>query len=248
MVEEKTHFGYQEVPKDHKKGLVKNVFDTVTEQYDLMNDVMSFGVHRLWKEFAVRSAHLKAGQVILDLAAGTGDLSALIYKQLRGECTLFSSDINNNMLSKGRDRLLDGGLYDNIHFVQANAEYLPFPKNTFDRIFMGFGLRNVTDKAKALADIYQCLKPGGQCLVLEFSQCTDPFVNKLYDLYSFKILPKLGALIAKDKNPYQYLAESIRMHENQEALQALFYKAGFQECTFQNLTFGVVAIHKGYKF
>lgn len=248
MVEKKTHFGYQQVPTSQKKELVKNVFDTVTEQYDIMNDAMSFGIHRLWKEFVVRTAHLQDGQTILDLAAGTGDLSALIHKRLNGRCTLLSSDINQSMLSRGRDRLLDKGCYENIHFVQANAEYLPFPDNTFDRVFMGFGLRNVTDKTKALENIYRCLKPGGQCLVLEFSKCTDPFVNKFYDIYSFKILPKLGSLIAKDKNPYQYLAESIRMHENQHDLQALFYQAGFQECRFQNLTFGIVAIHKGYKF
>ena len=248
MQEEKTHFGYQEVPKDHKQGLVKQVFDSVTEQYDLMNDVMSFGVHHLWKEFAVRSAQLKKQQVILDLAAGTCDLTALIVKHLKGDCSIIASDINASMLKKGQHRLLDKGLHERIHFVQANAECLPFPDNSFDRIFMGFGLRNVTDKAKALASIYRCLKPGGQCLVLEFSHCTDPIVSKLYNFYSFKLLPKFGQWIAKDKDSYQYLAESIRMHETQEALKAMFLSAGFEACSYENLTFGIVAIHRGFKF
>lgn len=246
--EDKTYFGYQSVPKSQKQSLVKGVFDTVAQQYDLMNDLMSMGVHRLWKEYTVRSAQLKPQQVILDLAAGTCDLTSLIHKKLMGQCELVASDINNSMLAKGRDRLLDRGQFGNIQFVQANAECLPFPDNYFDRIFMGFGLRNVTDKPKALKELYRCLKPNGQCLVLEFSHCTHEQIAKLYDLYSFRVLPQLGAWIAKDKNPYQYLAESIRMHENQTTLQDMFLASGFDECTFQNLTFGIVAVHKGIKF
>lgn len=247
MTEEKTHFGYKKVPKTEKQALVKGVFDTVTEQYDLMNDLMSFGIHRLWKDYVVRYGQIKPNQTILDLAAGTCDISSLIHKHLKGQCTLVASDINNKMLSKGRARLLNRGLYENIYFAQANAEHLPFADNMFDRVFMGFGLRNVTDKLCALKSIYQKLKPGGQCLVLEFSKCQDPFLNKLYDLYSAHMLPKLGAMIAKDKNPYQYLNESIRVHENQEALQQLFLNAGFDSCNYQNLSFGIVAIHRGLK-
>lgn len=247
MTEEKTHFGYQQVPKSSKQGLVKGVFDRVAEHYDIMNDVMSFGMHRLWKDYVVRYAQLQTGQHILDLAAGTCDISALIYQRLKGQCHLIASDINYSMLERGRGRLLDKGIFRQMTYVQANAEALPFESNYFDRVFMGFGLRNVTDKKRALESIYRVLKPQGQCIVLEFSQCQDPIVNKAYDVYSQHMLPKMGAIIAKDKNPYQYLHESIRMHENQEDLKDLFLQAGFTSCDYKNLCFGIVSIHRGLK-
>lgn len=248
MKDDNTYFGFQKVARDKKQSLVNQVFDSVTEQYDLMNDLMSLGIHRLWKQHAIRSVSLEKNQIILDLAAGTCDLTLGMWQKLEGHCQIIASDINANMLKKGQDRLLDLGVFENISYVQANAESLPFPDNYFDRMTMGFGLRNVTNKTKALQEMYRCLKPGGQCLVLEFSHCTDPMMSKIYDLYSFKILPKLGEWVAQDKDSYQYLAESIRKHENQEALKDLFLAAGFEDCQYQNLTMGIVAIHKGFKY
>lgn len=248
MSEEKTHFGYKDVPKSQKQKMVNSVFDSVTDRYDLMNDLMSFGTHRLWKKHTIRSAGLRPNQTILDLAAGTCDLTEQIYKSLKGQVNLFASDINSNMLKKGYEQLLNQGIYQNIHFVQANAEKLPFKHDYFDRIFMGFGLRNVTNKQQVLNDAYRILKPSGQLIVLEFSHCTQPTFSKLYDQYSFKILPKLGQLFAKDANSYQYLAESIRKHEDQETLKNMFCQAGFDDCLVQNICFGVVAIHRGIKY
>lgn len=248
MTEEKTHFGYKDVPKSEKQGMVRAVFDSVADRYDLMNDLMSFGIHRLWKKHTIRYAALRPQQTILDLAAGTCDLSAQIYRALNGQVQLFASDINASMLNKGYEQLINQGIHENVHYVQANAERLPFAKNSFDRIFIGFGLRNVTDKQKALASTYQVLKPGGQLIVLEFSHCTQPTLAKIYDQYSFKILPKLGKWFANDSDSYQYLAESIRKHEDQENLKQMFLKAGYAECQYQNICFGVVAIHKGFKY
>lgn len=248
MTDEKTHFGFKDVPKEQKQGMVKDVFDSVADQYDLMNDLMSFGIHRLWKKHAIRSAQLRKHQTILDLAAGTCDLTAQIYATLKGQAQIYASDINASMLNKGYDRLLDQGIHQNIHFVQANAECLPFSSHTFDRVFIGFGLRNVTDKAKALKSIYASLKPGGQLIVLEFSHCTQPMLAKIYDQYSFKLLPKLGQLFANDGASYRYLAESIRKHEDQETLQKMFLASGFDDCQYQNICFGVVSIHKGFKY
>lgn len=243
-----TDFGYQKVAVSEKADKVAEVFHSVAGQYDLMNDLMSFGVHRLWKRFVMGLAKPRANDKILDLAGGTGDLARLFAKKMSDKGELILADINNSMLSIGRDRLLDNGLTHPIHYVQANAEVLPFPSNYFNLITIAFGLRNVTHKDKALAEMYRVLKPGGKAIVLEFSKPTLEPVNKLYDLYSFKILPKIGKYVAKDEASYQYLAESIRMHPDQETLKQLMLTAGFDKVEYHNLSAGIVAAHVGYKY
>jgi demethylmenaquinone methyltransferase/2-methoxy-6-polyprenyl-1,4-benzoquinol methylase len=243
-----THFGFREVEKTKKASMVANVFDSVAAKYDVMNDVMSMGIHRLWKRFTIDCSGIKNGQKVLDLAGGTGDLAAKFSRLVgpTGQVTL--ADINHSMLAVGREKLRNKGVVGNINYVQANAEALPFPDNHFDLVTMAFGLRNVTDKDKALASIFRVLKPGGRLLVLEFSKPTHDMLNKVYDWYSFNILPSMGQLIANDKESYQYLAESIRMHPDQETLKGMFENAGFERCDYHNLTGGIVALHRGYKF
>jgi len=245
---ETTHFGYREVPKEEKENLVGQVFKSVAPKYDVMNDVMSLGLHRLWKKFAIAEASVREGQVVLDVAAGTGDLTLAFAKKVGQTGKVVMSDINDAMLQVGRDRLFDEGIFNNIECVQANAEQLPFADNYFDCITMAFGLRNVTDKQTALHSLYRILKPGGKVLILEFSHPTSSLFNKIYDFYSFKVIPKMGEWVAKDKESYQYLVESIRKHPNQETLADMMKEAQFEDITYTNLTGGVVALHKGYKY
>ncbi|MFT6920749.1 MAG: demethylmenaquinone methyltransferase/2-methoxy-6-polyprenyl-1,4-benzoquinol methylase [Cognaticolwellia sp.] len=246
--EKTTHFGFQTVEKNEKESKVASVFHSVAQQYDVMNDLMSFGIHRLWKRFTIDASGVRPGNKVLDLAGGTGDLTAKFSQLVGREGKVILADINSSMLNVGRDKLRDLGLVQNIEYVQANAQYLPFEDNTFDIITIAFGLRNVTDKDMALRSMYRVLKPGGRLLVLEFSKPEHELVNKAYDFYSFNILPKIGELVAKDGDSYQYLAESIRMHPDQETLQTMMDAAGFEQTSFKNLTGGVVALHKGYKF
>jgi demethylmenaquinone methyltransferase/2-methoxy-6-polyprenyl-1,4-benzoquinol methylase len=241
-----THFGYKEVPTKDKEKLVKGVFDSVASNYDLMNDVMSFGIHRLWKQYAIDIANVKKGDAILDLASGTGDLIKLYHKKIGNSGRIVSSDINEAMLDEGKRNLINSGVLG-IEFVQANAEKLPFEDNSFDLVSIAFGLRNVTDKDKALSEMCRVLKPGGILIVLEFSKTTNPVLEKIYDAYSFNLIPKFGSWFAGDEDSYQYLAESIRKHPDQETLKQMIIDAGFDMCEYQNLTGGVVAIHKGIK-
>jgi len=243
---ETTHFGYQDVNVDDKAGLVKDVFDSVASRYDLMNDLMSGGMHRLWKRYTIRHANARPGHVVLDLAGGTGDLTREFARLVGERGNVVLADINAAMLEHGRCRLVDAGVAGNVSIAQVNAEKLPFEDNTFDRISIAFGLRNVTDKVAALAEMYRVLKPGGKVLILEFSKPLD-VIKPAYDLYSFKILPLLGKLVAQDADSYQYLAESIRMHPDQETLLGMMRDAGLERCRFDNLTAGVVALHTGYK-
>lgn len=242
-----THFGYRTVDSDEKAGLVRGVFDSVASKYDLMNDVMSFGVHRLWKRFAIELAGVKAGQHVLDLASGTGDLADRFADLVGPGGLVLMTDINASMLEVGRDRMLDRGHAGNLAFVQVDAETLPFADDSLDLITIAFGLRNVTDKDKALGAMYRALKPGGRVLVLEFSKPLSRPLERLYDLYSFHLLPRLGEMIAKDADSYRYLAESIRMHPDQETLKAMMEDAGFERCDVHNLTGGIVAVHRGFK-
>ncbi|HYF98120.1 MAG TPA: bifunctional demethylmenaquinone methyltransferase/2-methoxy-6-polyprenyl-1,4-benzoquinol methylase UbiE [Coxiellaceae bacterium] len=245
---ENTHFGFESVPLKAKAKKVAEVFHSVAPKYDLMNDLMSLGAHRLWKRFAVNSMGLRSGLKVLDLAGGTGDLSALISPTVGDKGLVILADINTSMMQVGRNRLLDQGLYQNIRLAQVNAEQLCFAPHTFDRIIIGFGLRNVTDKAAALQSMYESLKPGGRALILEFSKPTSSVLQKIYDQYSFKVLPKLGEWIAQDEQSYRYLAESIRMHPEQDSLRQMMETAGFENCDYLNLCGGIVAIHRGYKF
>lgn len=242
-----THFGYQKVRADEKAAKVAGVFHSVAAKYDLMNDLMSGGVHRLWKLFTIEMAAVRPGQTILDIAGGTGDLAAKFARLVGPEGQVVLADINNSMLNVGRDKLLDHGLSQNIHFAQADAQYLPFPDNTFDCITIAFGLRNVTDKDLALKSMLRVLKPGGRLLVLEFSKPQSELLGKAYDTYSFRLLPLMGKLVANDSDSYRYLAESIRMHPDQETLQQMMSNAGFSPCSYHNLTGGIVALHKGIK-
>lgn len=245
--EQTTHFGYKQVPLEEKVEKVGNVFHSVAQQYDVMNDLMSLGIHRLWKKQTILQAACRAGQSVLDLAGGTGDLTKALSKQVGPTGHVILGDINASMLRRGRDRLTDLGLVENISYTQANAECLPFEEDTFDCITIAFGLRNVTDQNAALKSMYRVLKPGGKLLILEFSKPKLPLLKKIYDGYSFSILPKLGSLIANDADSYQYLAESIRMHPDQETLKQMMHHAGFINCDYQNLTGGIVALHRGYK-
>ncbi len=247
MPDKTTHFGFRDVPVAEKARRVRDVFDSVADNYDLMNDMMSFGIHRLWKRYAINMAGLQSGQQVLDLAGGTGDLTRLMCPLVGADGHIILSDINAAMLANGRRRLLDSGIHGNVTFAQVNAEQLPFPNNRFDLVTMAFGLRNVTDKQRALNAIYNTLKPGGRLLVLEFSQPLKA-LKPAYDFYSFNILPRLGQLIANDADSYQYLAESIRKHPDQQTLQGMLEQAGFERCDYHNLAGGIVAIHRGYKF
>ncbi|MBT8143042.1 MAG: bifunctional demethylmenaquinone methyltransferase/2-methoxy-6-polyprenyl-1,4-benzoquinol methylase UbiE [Gammaproteobacteria bacterium] len=242
-----THFGYQEVPVDEKQDKVKGVFDSVAKNYDIMNDLMSLGVHRLWKKFTLEQTGLREGMQALDVAGGTGDIAIGLAKQVGPSGHVILTDINENMLEVGRDRLIDAGIGGNVSFQTANAEDLPFDDNSFDCVSIAFGLRNVTDKDKALRSMHRVLKPGGRLLVLEFSKPVAPGLGPVYDTYSFKILPLLGKLVARDSESYQYLAESIRMHPDQETLKQMLTDAGFARVRYQNLTGGIVALHRGYK-
>lgn len=242
-----THFGYETVDTSAKQGKVAEVFHSVANKYDVMNDLMSMGIHRLWKRYTIEISGVRPGQKVLDLAGGTGDLAAKFARIVgqTGHVTL--SDINNSMLNVGRDRLTDKGILGNVDFVQANAECLPFPDNHFDLITIAFGLRNVTDKDKALRSMNRVLKPGGKLLVLEFSKPTVKALSPIYDAYSFKILPFIGKLITNDADSYRYLAESIRMHPDQDTLKDMMANAGFKKCDYFNLSAGIVALHRGYK-
>lgn len=247
MTDKTTHFGFRDVPLPDKARHVREVFDSVADSYDLMNDLMSFGVHRLWKRFTIGMAGLKPGQRVLDLAGGTGDLTRLLAPRVGREGLVVLSDINAAMLGNGRSRLLDKGIAGNVDFAQANAERLPFRDGSFDLVTMAFGLRNVTDKQQALNSIYRVLRPGGRLLVLEFSRPAAA-LRPAYDFYSFSILPKLGRLVANDEASYRYLAESIRMHPDQQTLRDMMQQAGFENCDYHNLTGGIVAVHRGYKY
>ena len=244
---DRTDFGFEKVAWADKAERVRSVFASVAAKYDVMNDLMSLGVHRLWKRFALSLTGLKAGQQALDVAGGTGDLSTGMLKQVGKTGRVVLSDINANMLQVGRDRLLDLGLTGNIECLVADAEKLPFDDNSFDCVTIGFGLRNVTDKDAALRSMYRVLKPGGQLLVLEFSTPVAPGLKPLYDAYSFNVLPWLGEVIAKDAASYRYLAESIRVHPNQETLLGMLQAAGFAQARYHNLSGGIVALHRGYK-
>jgi demethylmenaquinone methyltransferase / 2-methoxy-6-polyprenyl-1,4-benzoquinol methylase len=243
-----THFGFERVAWSDKARRVRGVFDSVAGNYDLMNDLMSGGVHRLWKEFVLSLTALQPGQRALDVAGGTGDLATGMAKQVGRQGLVILSDINGAMLGHGRDRLTDAGIVANVAYVQANAERLPFADGTFDCITIGFGLRNVTDKPAAIASMRRALKPGGQLLVLEFSKPVAPGLAPLYDTYSFRILPLLGKWVANDEASYRYLAESIRMHPDQETLLEMMRKAGLEDCRYHNLTGGIVAVHRGYRY
>lgn len=242
-----THFGFEEVAVEEKAGRVADVFHSVAAKYDLMNDLMSGGVHRLWKRFTIEVSAVRRGHKVLDIAGGTGDLSYQFAKRVGAEGQVVLADINASMLNVGRDRLLDRGVAGNIQFAQADAQYLPFPDNTFDCITIAFGLRNVTDKDLALRSMLRVLKPGGRLLVLEFSKPQNALLEKLYDTYSFKVLPMMGKLITNDADSYRYLAESIRMHPDQATLKGMMNDAGFVNTEFYNMTGGVVALHKGIK-
>ena len=246
--ENTTDFGFKTVNKDDKVGLVANVFHKVATKYDIMNDVMSMGVHRLWKRFTIDCSGVRPGHKVLDLAGGTGDFTAKFSRIVGENGRVVLADINNSMLLVGRDKLRDMGVIGNVNYVQANAEELPFPDDFFDCITIGFGLRNVTDKCKALRSMYRVLKPGGRLLVLEFSKPIIKPLSKVYDAYSFYFLPKMGEIIANDAESYRYLAESIRVHPDQETLKEMMDEAGFEQAKYFNLTGGIVALHRGYKF
>ncbi|MDA1107973.1 MAG: bifunctional demethylmenaquinone methyltransferase/2-methoxy-6-polyprenyl-1,4-benzoquinol methylase UbiE [Proteobacteria bacterium] len=243
-----THFGFETVAESEKNQRIGAVFDSVASRYDLMNDVMSFGAHRLWKRFAVELAGLRGGEHVLDVAGGTGDIARLLARKVSARGALVVTDINAAMLGVGRERLVDAGVVGNVTYVQADAERLPFPDDSFDCITIAFGLRNVTHKEAALASMRRVLKPGGRLLVLEFSKPRLPALEPAYDFYSFKVLPVLGKLIAGDEASYRYLAESIRMHPDQDTLKQMMQQAGLERCEYFNLSGGIVALHRGYKF
>ena len=244
---DRTHFGYKEVDTDAKAGMVADVFHSVASRYDLMNDLMSGGIHRIWKRFTIELSGVRTGNAVLDIAGGTGDLAARFSDIVGASGRVVLADINDSMLKVGRDKLLDNGRMGNLEFVQADAQYLPFPDDSFDCITIAFGLRNVTDKDRALRSMLRVLKPGGRLLVLEFSKPGNPLLSKAYDTYSFRILPFMGRLVANDSDSYQYLAESIRKHPDQETLLDMIEDAGFAQCQFHNMTGGIVALHRGVK-
>lgn len=242
-----THFGYKQVATEEKAHMVRGVFDSVASNYDVMNDLMSFGVHRIWKKIAIQLANVRNGNHILDLAGGTGDLTILFEKRVGKAGSIVLADINAEMLRTGRDRLLNRGLVGNICYAQVNAQCLPFADNSFDCVCIAFGLRNVTDKNAALRSMYRVLKPGGRIIILEFSHPINKAIEKVYAFYSFKVLPKIGAIIAKDADSYRYLAESIRMHPKQGELKEMMVNAGLERCEYFNMSQGIVAVHRGYK-
>lgn len=243
---ETTHFGYKTVALDEKTGLVRGVFDSVATRYDVMNDLMSAGMHRLWKRFTIDQAGVRPGHSVLDLAGGTGDLALRFSRLVGPKGHVVLADINAEMLEQGRRRLVDAGVAGNFSIVQVDAENLPFDDETFHCVAIAFGLRNVTNKEAALASMYRVLKPGGKMLILEFSKPAR-VIKPAYDLYSFKMLPLVGKLVAGDQDSYQYLAESIRMHPDQESLLSMIRDAGFERCRYHNLAAGIVALHVGYR-
>jgi len=247
MSEKTTHFGYETVDAKEKAGRVAGVFHSVADNYDLMNDLMSAGIHRLWKHTTIEMSGVRKGHKVLDIAGGTGDLAAKFSKIVGSEGSVVLADINESMLKVGRDRLIDRGITENVTFSQADAQYLPFPDNTFNVITIAFGLRNVTDKDMALRSMLRVLKPGGKLLILEFSKPTSSLLSKIYDTYSFNVLPRLGKVFANDSDSYKYLAESIRMHPDQSTLLQMLDSAGFENTDFHNMTGGVVALHRGIK-
>ncbi|WP_027856746.1 bifunctional demethylmenaquinone methyltransferase/2-methoxy-6-polyprenyl-1,4-benzoquinol methylase UbiE [Marinobacterium jannaschii] len=242
-----THFGYQQVNTEEKVKRVADVFHSVAAKYDVMNDLMSGGVHRIWKRMTIEQSGVRTGGRVLDIAGGTGDLTMRFSRLVGPTGKVVLADINDSMLKVGRDKLLDKGVTGNVEFVQANAECLPFPDNYFDVITIAFGLRNVTDKDAALRSMARVLKPGGKLMVLEFSKTDNPLLTKAYDFYSFNLLPKMGQIIANDAESYRYLAESIRMHPDQETLKSMMEQAGLSNCRYQNMTGGIVALHTGIK-
>lgn len=247
MNKKTTHFGYKTVSQEEKAGYVKDVFDSVSNRYDLMNDLMSGGLHRLWKKYTIDKASARYGHKILDLAGGTGDLAKVFAGKVGDEGHVVLADINFSMLNEGRTRLINSGISGNLSITQVNGENLAFKEGSFDIVTIAFGLRNITDKQAALSSIYQTLKPGGKLLILEFSKPIN-LLRPAYDLYSFKILPLLGKLVANDADSYQYLAESIRMHPDQDKLITMMEDANFERCRYTNLSGGIVALHEGYKF
>ena len=247
MSEKTTHFGYETIDAKEKAGRVAGVFHSVADNYDLMNDLMSAGIHRLWKHMTIEMSGVRKGHKVLDIAGGTGDLAAKFSKIVGSEGSVVLADINESMLKVGRDRLIDRGITENVTFSQADAQYLPFPDNTFNVITIAFGLRNVTDKDMALRSMLRVLKPGGKLLILEFSKPTSSLLSKIYDTYSFNVLPRLGKVFANDSDSYKYLAESIRMHPDQSTLLHMLDSAGFENTDFHNMTGGVVALHRGIK-
>lgn len=246
MPSENTHFGYQTVPRADKARHVRDVFDSVASTYDIMNDLMSGGLHRLWKRYTIDQAAVRPGQKVLDLAGGTGDLARQFTRVVGTTGQVILADINLKMLLEGRKQLVDAGVAGNLSITQADAEQLPFATATFDCITIAFGLRNVSDKQAALRSMFRVLKPGGKALILEFSKPID-VLQPAYDFYSFKVLPLLGKIVANDESSYQYLAESIRMHPDQESLLAMMQDADFERCRYHNLAGGIVALHVGYK-
>ncbi len=245
---ETTHFGFETIPAAEKAARVRGVFDSVATRYDLMNDLMSGGLHRLWKRFALSRTGLAPGQSALDVAGGTGDLAAGLHAQVGREGYVCLADINSAMLARGRERLTDRGIAGNVAYVRADAERLPFRAGSFHCVTIGFGLRNVTDKAAALGSMARTLRPGGRLLVLEFSKPVLPLLAPLYDAYSFRVLPLLGGLVAHDEASYRYLAESIRMHPDQAALAAMMTEAGLEDVRYFNLSGGIVALHIGLRY
>ncbi|MDN3553348.1 bifunctional demethylmenaquinone methyltransferase/2-methoxy-6-polyprenyl-1,4-benzoquinol methylase UbiE [Halomonas almeriensis] len=242
-----THFGYQEVPVTEKASRVADVFHSVASRYDVMNDLMSFGIHRVWKRLTIERAAVRPGQSVLDIAGGTGDLTYKFSRLVGPRGRVVLADINESMLRVGRDKLLNRGVGGNVEYVQANAETLPFPDNSFDCITIAFGLRNVTDQNAALRSMTRVLKPGGRLLVLEFSRPQSAVLNRAYDEYSFRLLPRMGEFVAGDAESYRYLAESIRMHPDQQTLKGMMESAGLERVDYTNLTGGIVALHRGIK-
>ncbi|SUC18271.1 ubiquinone/menaquinone biosynthesis methyltransferase [Proteus mirabilis] len=241
---ETTDFGFQTVDKDEKQTMVAKVFHSVASKYDLMNDLMSFGIHRVWKRYTIEASGVRRNQRVLDLAGGTGDLTAKFSRLVGENGEVVLADINDSMLKMGREKLRDHGIVGNVSYVQANAEELPFPDDYFDCITISFGLRNVTDKAKALRSMFRVLKPGGRLLVLEFSKPVLDPLSKIYDAYSFHILPRIGQVIVNDADSYRYLTESIRMHPDQETLKGMMEEAGFDQVSYTNMTGGIVALQQ----
>lgn len=247
MDNQQTDFGYKKVTAKEKTHLVAEVFDSVANNYDLMNDLMSFGQHRIWKKYIIYCSGIKAGQSVLDIASGTGDITKLLQQKTGKTGAVFSMDINANMLQQGRDKLINAGIVSGVHYVQGNAEELPFSDQSFACITIAFGLRNITDKHKAIQSIFTKLQYSGCLIILEFSKLQLSLLQPLYDIYSFDIIPKIGKFVAKDETSYQYLIESIRTHPDQETLANMLKKEGFAKVEYQNLMGGIVAMHKAYK-